>query len=132
MTVTPLTGPSVRDVNGVFYPYALFMESMVGGLIDFETDIFYMMLVDPNYTPNVNAHKFKSSIAGEINYSGYSPGGTQMAISTISYLWPLRRLPLMPVMFSGHLLTSRRQVRATGSFTIALPKMAPVRMELSL
>jgi len=85
MTVQPLTGPEVRDVNGVFYPYALFMESMLGGLIDFETDVFYMMLVDPTYTPNQNTHKFKSVIAGEINYSGYSSGGLQMAITTISY-----------------------------------------------
>jgi hypothetical protein len=82
-----LTGPTPYDVNGVFYPYALFMESVIGGLIDFETDIFYMMLTDATYIPNQNVHKFKSVISGELgqSYSGYSVGGMQMPISTVSY-----------------------------------------------
>jgi hypothetical protein len=80
-----LDAPTQYDVNGVFYPYALFMESMISGLIDFETDIFFMMLCDPGYIPNQNTHKFKSVISNEINYSGYGVGGMQLPISTISY-----------------------------------------------
>lgn len=76
-----------QSINGVFYPYALFMESMIQGLVDFETDIFFMMLVDTSYAPNQNTHKFKSIITGELDqtYSGYSPGGQQMAINQITY-----------------------------------------------
>jgi len=77
--------PAGRTVTAQFYLYGLMMESMVEGLIDFETDIFFMMLVDATYTPNINSHKYKSVISGEINYSGYDIGGQQMGISTVSY-----------------------------------------------
>jgi hypothetical protein len=87
--------PGVRDINGVFYPYALFMESIIEGLVNFETDIFYMMLCDPSYTPNQNVHKFKSVISGEINYSGYSPGGLEMPISTVSYTSSTKQLTIV-------------------------------------
>jgi hypothetical protein len=94
--------------NGTFYPYALFMESVIEGLINFETDIFFMMLVDATYVPNQDVHKFKSVISGEVNYSGYASGGMQLPISTVSYTmttktltigasdlqWPLVTFPL--------------------------------------
>jgi hypothetical protein len=91
-----LDRPTPYDVNGVFYPYALFMESVISGLIDFETDIFYMMLCDPTYTPNQNAHKFKSVISGELNqtYSGYAVGGMQCPISTVSYSMTTKTLTI--------------------------------------
>lgn len=94
-----MTAPPVIDVhavNGTFYPYALFIESMVGGLIDFETDIFYMMLVDATYIPNQNTHKFKSVVNGELNqtYSGYNAGGIQMPIQTISYTGTTKQLTI--------------------------------------
>jgi hypothetical protein len=79
------SGASPYAVSGTFYPYALFMESMIEGLINFESDVFYMMLTDAGYLPNQNAHKFKSIVSNEITYSGYSIGGMQMPISTISY-----------------------------------------------
>ena len=83
-------------INGVFYPYALMMESLFEGLFNFEIDIFYMMLVDPNYIPNQNTHKFKSVITGELGqiYSGYSPGGIQLPISTISYTGSTKTLTI--------------------------------------
>lgn len=82
-----MNAPAGRDVNGVFYPYGLFMESILEGQIDFETDIFYMMLTDPTYTPNQNTHKYMSVITGELGqtYSGYQTGGMQQPISTMSY-----------------------------------------------
>jgi len=87
--------PSLRDTNGAFYPYGLFMESMMEGLVDFETDIFYLMLCDPTYTPNQNTHKFKSVISGEVNYSGYDAGGIQMPISTVSYTGSTKTLTII-------------------------------------
>jgi hypothetical protein len=91
-----LNRPTPYDVNGVFYPYALFMESIIGGLVNFETDIFYMMLVDATYTPNQNTHKFKSVITGELNqtYSGYAAGGQQVPISTVSYTMTTKTLTI--------------------------------------
>lgn len=91
-----LNAPSQYDINGVFYPYALFMESVIGGLINFETDIFYMMLTDPSYTPNQNTHKFKSVVNGELDqtYSGYAPGGAQLPISTISFSMSTKTLTI--------------------------------------
>jgi hypothetical protein len=87
--------PGVRDINGAFYIYGLFMESMMEGLVNFETDIFYMMLCDPSYTPNQNTHKFKSVIGGEVNYSGYTAGGIQMPISTVSYTSTTKTLTII-------------------------------------
>jgi hypothetical protein len=84
----------MANVNGVFYPYALFMESVMSGLINFETDIFFMMLCDPGYTPNQNVHKFKSVITNEINYSGYAVGGTQLGINTVSYTMSTKTLSI--------------------------------------
>src|SRR3974390_3210563 len=86
--------PGARTINAVFYPYALFMESFLEGQIDFETDIFYMMLTDPTYTPNQNTHKYKSIISGEINYSGYQIGGMQQPISTMSYTGSTKTLTI--------------------------------------
>jgi hypothetical protein len=88
------TAPGTHDVNGVFYPYGLFMESVIEGLINFEADIFYMMLCDPGYIPNQNAHKFKSVVSNEINYSGYAIGGQQVGISTVSYTMSTKTLTI--------------------------------------
>lgn len=101
MTTEPVTGipgtPALYDVNGTFYPYGLFMESLIEGLIDFETHLFYMMLVDATYLPNQNAHKFLSTVSGSElgnTYSGYSAGGMLMSISTISYTGTTKTLTI--------------------------------------
>lgn len=83
-------------VTGILYPYALFMESVIEGLINFEADIFFMMLTDTSYTPNQNSHKFRSVVSGELGqtYSGYSAGGLQLPISTISYTMSTKTLTI--------------------------------------
>lgn len=99
-----MTGPAL---NGTFFPYALFMESLVEGIVNFESDIFYMMLCTSTYIPNQNTHKFKSVVAGELDgtYSGYAAGGLQMPISTISYTGTTKQLAIMPSDLQWPLVT---------------------------
>ena len=46
------------------------------GLIDLDTDTFYILLTDASYTPNRDTHAFRSDITGELPAAGgYVTGG---------------------------------------------------------
>lgn len=46
------------------------------GSIDLDTDTFYILLTDASYTPDRDAHAFRSDITGELPASGgYASGG---------------------------------------------------------
>jgi hypothetical protein len=51
------------------------MRNTYRGRIAFETDTFYAMLVGTGYTPDQDAHEFRSSVTSEIAGVGYDAGG---------------------------------------------------------
>lgn len=65
--------------------YGLFLKSIAEGRIKFHTDTFKAMLCTTAYSPNQHGHQFKSSVTGEVQGSGYSPGGLTLLIGAITY-----------------------------------------------
>lgn len=51
------------------------------GLIDYDTDTFYAMLVTSSYTPNKQTHTKRSDVTNEVTGTGYTSGG---AASTVT------------------------------------------------
>lgn len=51
------------------------------GAIDFDTDTFKAMLVTASYTPNKDTHTKRSDITNEVSGTGYSAGGTAIAVT---------------------------------------------------
>lgn len=52
------------------------------GNIVLSTDTFYVMLVTSSYTPDIDAHAFRSSVTNEISGTGYTTGGKVIANTT--------------------------------------------------
>lgn len=65
--------------------YGLFLKSLAEGKVKFHTDAFKAMLCTTSYSPSQSGHQFKSSVTGEAQGSGYSPGGMPLLIGSITY-----------------------------------------------
>lgn len=46
------------------------------GSIDFDTDVFKVMLVTSTYAPNKDTHTKRSDVTNEVTGTGYTAGGT--------------------------------------------------------
>lgn len=51
------------------------------GLIDLDADSFKMALLGDGYTPDMDAHEFRSSLADEATGTGYTAGGKAVDLS---------------------------------------------------
>lgn len=58
--------------------------NLVKGKIDFENDTFKMMLVTSAYTPDVDAHDYRNDVTNEVSGTGYTAGGMEIEVGTIS------------------------------------------------
>lgn len=65
--------------------YGLFAKSLLNKEVDIDTDIIKVMLCTSAYTPNQDAHQYKSSITNEVTGTGYTAGGLALASSAVSY-----------------------------------------------
>lgn len=65
--------------------YGLAMESLVNGLIDFDTDTIKVALCTSSYTPNQDTHNFFDDITNEVTGTGYTAGGATLASKTVTY-----------------------------------------------
>src|SRR3954462_9923420 len=74
--------------------YGLAFQSMVNKEIDFDTDTIKAMLTTSSYVPNMDTHRYKSSVTNEITGTGYTAGGVTLASKTVSYDPPTHTLPL--------------------------------------
>lgn len=63
----------------VIYNAALLNEAK--GLIDYDSDTFKVMLVGAGYTPDVDAHAYRSSVTNEVAGTGYTAGGAASAVT---------------------------------------------------
>lgn len=48
------------------------------------TDDIWVMLVDSSYVPNPDTHKFRSDVTGEVTGSGYTAGGADFGVITVT------------------------------------------------
>ncbi|MCA1009011.1 hypothetical protein LCL87_25145 [Rhodococcus hoagii] len=65
--------------------YGGFLLSAVNKEIDLDTDTLKVMLCTSAYTPDQDAHRYKSSVTGEVSGSGYSAGGAALTGVTVTY-----------------------------------------------
>jgi hypothetical protein len=56
---------------------------LLNGSVDLDTDTLKLMLVTSSYTPDIDAHAFRSDVTNEVTGTGYSSGGTALANKTV-------------------------------------------------
>jgi hypothetical protein len=52
--------------------------------IDMANDTLKVMLVTSGYTPNADAHEFKSDVTGEVTGTGYTAGGQTLSAKSVT------------------------------------------------
>jgi hypothetical protein len=104
-------------VTAVFYGTGL--TSLFNGEVDYDTDAIKVMLCTSTYTPNVDTHRYKSSVTNEVTGTGYTAGGATLASKTVSYDAPTNTLTLdaADVSWTGSTITARYAViyKSTGT-----------------
>jgi hypothetical protein len=66
-------------------PYALAAQSAWSGEINFPSDTIKAMLTTSTYSPNLDTHRYKSSVTNEVVGTGYTAGGVTLASKTVTY-----------------------------------------------
>lgn len=61
--------------------YQSFIEDVLIGNIDCDTDSFKVMLTASTYTENNDTHEFRSSVTNEVTGTGYTAGGAAVTVS---------------------------------------------------
>lgn len=64
--------------------YNAFKKNIANGTIDLDTDTIKVMLVTSAYTPDQDAHEFKSEVTNEISGTGYVAGGQALSNKAVS------------------------------------------------
>jgi hypothetical protein len=59
--------------------------SLANKEIDWETDTIKVMLCTSSYTPDQDAHQYKSSVTNEITGTGYTAGGATLGSAAATY-----------------------------------------------
>lgn len=52
---------------------------LLNGAVDLDTDTIKVMLVTASYTPDADAHAFRSDVTNEVTGTGYTAGGQALA-----------------------------------------------------
>lgn len=88
------------------------LDNLARGTIDFDTDTFKAMLVTSAYTPDKDAHEFRSSVTNEVGNSGtYASGGGATTV-TVTKDDANDRIDISfsPVSFTSATITARAAV----------------------
>lgn len=64
--------------------YNAFKKNIANGGIDLDTDTIRVMLVTSAYTPDQDAHEFKSSVTNEVTGTGYTARGAALANKAVT------------------------------------------------
>jgi hypothetical protein len=80
--------------------------------IDWDTDTIKVMLCTSTYTPDQDAHIYKSSVTNEVTGTGYTAGGATLASKTITYTGASNTITLdaADVTWSSSTITARYAV----------------------
>src|SRR3954449_3156505 len=65
--------------------YGGFLQSLANKEIDLDSDSIKVMLCTSTYTPDQDAHRYKSSVTNEITGTGYTAGGVALTTVTVGY-----------------------------------------------
>lgn len=65
--------------------YGKFLQHLLKGDIDADTQTFKVMLTTSTYVPNIDTHEFRSSVTNEVTGTGYTAGGKTLTGVTTSY-----------------------------------------------
>lgn len=65
--------------------YGNFWTSLARKEVDFAFDTIKTMLTTSSYTPDRDAHRYKSSVTNEVAGTGYAAGGLTLASSALVY-----------------------------------------------
>ncbi|GAA2436201.1 hypothetical protein [Mycolicibacterium llatzerense] len=65
--------------------YGKFLQSLCNKEIDIDSDTLKVMLCTSSYTPDQDAHRYKSDITNEVTGTGYTAGGVTVTPVTVSY-----------------------------------------------
>lgn len=74
--------------------YGGFLKSLANKDIDLDTDTLKVMLCTSAYTPDQDAHQYKSSVTNEVSGTGYTAGGATLAGVTVTYTGATNTLTL--------------------------------------
>lgn len=90
--------------------YGNALLKMATGQIDFDTDTFKLMLATAAYTPDQDAHQYRSSVTNEVAASGsYAAGGATLTGVAVTYdaATNQARVKWNDVTFTGATITAR-------------------------
>lgn len=65
--------------------YGRFFQSVFNKEIDIDSDSFKLMLCTSSYTPDQDAHRYKSSVTNEVTGPGYTAGGATVSPLSVAY-----------------------------------------------
>ena len=65
--------------------YGKFFLSLANKEIDMDSDAIKVMLCTSSYTPDQDAHQYKSSVTNEITGTGYTAGGVTLSSAAVTY-----------------------------------------------
>lgn len=65
--------------------YGLAVQSILNKEIDWDTDSIKVMLCTNAYTPDQDAHRYKSSVTNEVSGTGYTATGAALTSVTVAY-----------------------------------------------
>jgi hypothetical protein len=65
--------------------YGQVFKSAFNKEIDWDTDTIKVMLTTATYTPDQDAHQYKSSVTNEVTGTGYTATGATLANCTVTY-----------------------------------------------
>lgn len=64
--------------------YNGFKKNIMNGNLDLDTNTFKCMLVTSAYTPDQDAHEFRSSVTNEVTGTGYTAGGVTLSSLSVT------------------------------------------------
>jgi hypothetical protein len=65
--------------------YGNFVTKLANKEIDLDSDTLKVMLCTSSYTPDQDAHIYKSAVTNEVTGTGYTAGGATLASVTVGY-----------------------------------------------
>lgn len=74
--------------------YGNVLTSLANKEIDLDSDSLKVMLCTSSYTPDQDAHRYKSSITNEVTGTGYTATGAALTSVTVTYDAPSNTLTL--------------------------------------
>lgn len=92
--------------------YGSFIQKAFNKEVNWLTDTVKVMLTTSSYTPDQDAHAYKSSITNEVTGTGYAAGGITLSNKVSTYTAGTNKIKLSadPVTWANSTITARYAV----------------------